>query len=97
MRTEILVVEARDDGQISRTSRVNVLVEIRNFRDNSPQFDNDVIHVSIAENTTVGRYDINIKTIYFFEQINIRHKNQFLHFLVNQFFIKLYNMKISLN
>ena len=55
MRTEILVVEARDDGQISRTSRVNVSVEIRNFRENSPQFDDDVIHVSIAENTTVGR------------------------------------------
>ena len=56
MRTEILTVEARDDGQNSLASRVNVSIEIRNFRDNSPQFDNDVIHVSIAENTTVGRY-----------------------------------------
>ena len=56
VRTEILTVEARDDGQNSLASRVNVSIEIRNFRDNSPQFDNDVIHVSIAENTTVGRY-----------------------------------------
>merc|ERR1719354_1217875 len=54
VRTEVLTVEARDGGQISRASRVNVSIEIRNFRDNFPQFNNDVIHVSIAENTTVG-------------------------------------------